>query len=86
MYYVKLLADGNGRKAGAVGVVCRWRSTRLATALLKWGAIPASRCMLVTFAALRQPVLIQQQSCRAGFNLFGSVALAKTEQAYWTSD
>ena len=42
----------------------------------------SGRCMLVTFACLRQPVMIRQQSCSAGFNLFACVVLAQTGQAY----
>ena len=45
-------------------------------------AVPASRCMLVTFAGLRQPVITRQHSCRAGFSLFARLLLAQTGQAY----
>ena len=52
-----------------VSVVCRVRSMREATVLMLEGAIPASRCTLSKFVGLRQPDMIRQQSCRAGFSL-----------------
>ena len=44
--------------------------------------MPASKCKLLTFAGLRQPEMIRQQSCRAGFNLLACVDLSHTGQAY----
>ena len=50
---------------------------RQATVLLVCGgAIPTSRCTLSKFVGLRQPEMIRQQSCRAGFNLPACVDLA----------
>ena len=45
------------------------------------GALPASRCTLSKFIGLRQPEMIRQQSCRAGFSLRACVDLAHTGQA-----
>ena len=42
------------------------------------GAIPASMCTLSKFVGLRQPEMIRQQSCRAGFSLRACVDLAHT--------
>ena len=44
--------------------------------------MPASKCTLSTFAGLRQPDMIRQLSCRAGFNLIACVDLSHTGQAY----
>ena len=44
--------------------------------------MPASRCTLSKFVGLRQPEMIMQQSCRAGFSLCACVDLAHTGQAY----
>ena len=40
------------------------------------------RCTLSKFVGLRQPEMIWQQSCRAGFSLCACVDLAHTGQAY----
>ena len=42
----------------------------------------ASRCTLSKFVGLRQPEMIRQQSCMAGFSLGACVDLAQTGQAY----
>ena len=61
-------------------VVCRVRSMRHATVLLmSEGAIPASRCTLYKFVGLRQPEMIRQQSCRAGFSLRPSTYTLSTQ-------
>ena len=44
-------------------------------------AIPASRCTPSKFVGLRQPEMIRQHSCRAGFRLRACVDLAHTGQA-----
>ena len=74
---MKLFRDFNLLAAGwwwnswcLSSVVWRVRSIRQATVLLMCGgAIPASKCTLSKFVGLRQPEMIRQQSCRAGFSL-----------------
>ena len=46
------------------------------------GTKPASMCTLSKFVGLRQPEMIRQQLCRAGFSLCACVDLAHTGQAY----
>ena len=65
-----------------VSVVCRVRSVRQATVLLVWGgAIPARMCTLFKFVGLRQPEMIRQQSCRAGFSLCTYVCRPRSHRA-----
>ena len=86
----KLFRDFNLLAAGwswnswyLASVVWRVCSMRPATTLpMSGGAIPASRCTLPKFVGLRQPEIIRQQSCRAGFSLCACVDLAPTGQAY----
>ena len=66
-------------------VVCVWRVRSMWHAtvhLMFGGAIPASKCTLSKFVGLRQPEMIRQQSCRAGFSLRACVDLAHTGQVY----
>ena len=64
-------------------VVWRVHSMRQATVLLMCGgAIPASKCTMSKLVGLRQPEMIWQQSCRAGFSLGACADLAHTGQAY----